>query len=809
MLRPRKSLRFRASGLRLAAGLVCGACLAGPPAFGAAPTLSAVVDLAGVAAPRAADLELRVDGRPAEVVAVERLAPAPEGEPWQVLVYFDTPLLSPAGLEAAIRRLSDSAERLVALGPVTLVVADPEPRELATAVGYAHEIRESLALLGDRTTLAGELLWRRLRFVDAVRGSELDEARRRREMERERGLIDRQRRALLGALEGRPGGGAKLLILVQDGFDLDFKRFYLGRTEGLEGLDTDVDEAHADLCRRAAVAGWTVVGLALGEQGSEFVDPRRPLRLLTEETGGVLVRRGRLLREVLAGLGGRVRVDYRTAQTPGESAELEVSYRARPIVAPRWAGRQSAPRAAEATPPAVAAEAPSAVRLLLPGSGPHVGPTRVTAVTGEHEVGYVAFFLDGFLVDVVHHPPFQARIDLGAAPQLHTVRAAAFSPAALELGEDTLRLNQEERPFRVDIVEVVGDPGQGEVELRAAISTPADRRLERVEVFWNDELRSSFASPPSPEIRARVDTEPPGPTDHYRVVAHLDDGARLESARLVVEPGISDRLDVNLVELYAMVSDRAESSLEHLSREDFTLFHGGRTRPIEAFARADDVPLTLGLAVDTSESMKGWQDELRDAAAAFFESALGEHDRAFLTDFDERPRVTQGPTRRQELLVGRMGALDFGGTTALYDAILFSLTQFEGQGGRKALVVLSDGEDYGSRFRPERCIREAQRLGVPIYVVVVENPESILDSIDRMIAERLARQSGGRAFFFGSKAELRRIYAAIVADLSNQYLLAYAMARPLTAADLGDIRVEVSDPKLSVRTVLGRSVRAN
>lgn len=292
------------------------------------------------------------------------------------------------------------------------------------------------------------------------------------------------------------------------------------------------------------------------------------------------------------------------------------------------------------------------------------------------------------------------------------------------------------------------------------------------------------------------------------MVATLDDGARLETARMASEAGlISERLDINLVELYAMVSDRGAAPPPELTRDDFELFHDGQTRQIERVARAEEVPLTLGLAVDTSQSLSAWHDDLREAAAVFFENALGDSDQAFLTDFDVRARLTQEATRRRELLVGRMAALDFGGYTSLYDAILFSLAQFEGQGGRKALVVLTDGDDYSSRFRPGRCIEEAVRLGVPIYMVVVEDPGRLLEDVDRMTVARLARQTGGRTYFFTSRERLEEIYEQIVAELRSQYLLTWASDRPLRAADLRDIRVEVRDPNLTVRTVLGSSVR--
>jgi VWFA-related protein len=784
-----------------------GVASAGTSSSGQPPSSVVWLERAGTAL-SAEDFDVLVGGESAEVVAVERLAPSAPGAdpgPWQVLVYFDTPLLTPEALKLAVRVLSEHAAQLAALGPVTITVADPEPRDLLTAGLREHRIHEALELFADQTTLAGELLWRRLRYLNAVQEGEIDDEGREGALRHERQLLDRQRSALRASLVSRRTDGPGLLILVQDGFDLDFKRFYVSRTELLEGLASDVVESHSELARQSAAAGWTILPLALGEQGSEFDRPQEPLRLLAEATGGELVTSPRQLRRALEETAGPVKVSYRPPAAASGSQPLEVRFKDREVRGPLWAATVSSSEQMADLPSAPSGDGRSAIRLLSPGPGPHVGPTRLTAITGEHEVDYVAFFLDGFLVDVSRSAPFRARIDLGPEPAPRTVRAAAYSPGALELGDDTLELNLEDRPFRVDIVEVVGDPWHGSVEIEAAVSTPIGRTLERLDFYWNEELRQSLEAPP---FTAAIATEDPETTDYYRVIAHLDDGTSLETARMVTEIAeASDRLDINLVELYALVSDRGARPSSELTRDDFELFHGGESRQIQQVAPAGEVPLTLGLAVDTSQSLSYWHDDLREAAAVFFENALGERDQAFLTDFDVRARLTQTPTQQRELLVGRMAALDFGGYTSLYDAILFSLAQFEDQGGRKALVVLTDGNDASSRFRPKRCVEEAARLGVPIYMVVVEDPSDPLDNVERLMISQMAEQSGGRIYFFTSRERLEEIYAQIVNELHSQYLLTWASDRPLRAADLRDIRVEVRDRKLSVRTVLGSSVR--
>ena len=114
---------------------------------------------------------------------------------------------------------------------------------------------------------------------------------------------------------------------------------------------------------------------------------------------------------------------------------------------------------------------------------------------------------------------------------------------------------------------------------------------------------------------------------------------------------------------------------------------------------------------------KGAEDRVLEAAAVFFEGTLAERDRAFLVEFASRPHLAQALTGDLGLLRERLSSVEVGGDTAFYDAILFSIAQFQGVGGRKALVVLTDGEDYGSHFSPERCIEQALAHGVQLYVI--------------------------------------------------------------------------------------------
>ena len=189
---------------------------------------------------------------------------------------------------------------------------------------------------------------------------------------------------------------------------------------------------------------------------------------------------------------------------------------------------------------------------------------------------------------------------------------------------------------------------------------------------------------------------------------------------------------------------------------------------------------------------------------------LASEDRAFIVDFDTRPRVAQRLTGDVTVLLRSLGSLTAGGATAIYDAASFSLNQFEREPGRRALVLLTDGHDQGSSLNAAHCAREARRLGVPLYILVL-SPEVNLPtlyprnphrprSVDFQL-EALARETGGRLFFIEQMDGLGRAYAQINAELRSQYLLAFSTPEALSRQELDALKVEVEGKGLKVRTV--------
>ena len=172
-------------------------------------------------------------------------------------------------------------------------------------------------------------------------------------------------------------------------------------------------------------------------------------------------------------------------------------------------------------------------------------------------------------------------------------------------------------------------------------------------------------------------------------------------------------------------------------------------------------------------------------------------------DFDTRPRLAAELTGDLGSLLRRFAGLTAEGYTALYDAVIFSMLQFEQEGGRKALVVLTDGDDYKSRFGAKRCIEYGRELGVPVYIIALGGMFGERRDIKRLDLDSLADSTGGRVFYISGSEQLGAAYDLIQQELRSQYLLAFNSSRPLSPDELGRVQVQIKPRGLEVRAVVG------
>jgi VWFA-related protein len=750
---------------------------------------------------------------PQIVVGIERLATGDDsGEsssPWEVVVYFDAPLLTAEGFRRATDLLARQAPGLVGLGPVSVVLADPTPHTYSTSTTDALLLRQVLEDLEEESVGLGELIWLRDRYLTDRDSSDPSLASIE-GLRRETELLRRQRVTLLQWLEPTSTFAPRVVVLVQDGFDLNPRSFYLSQTGDTYLEDPRLEPRNRGLAQTLAAEGWVVVPLSLGSKPAVFSDPLAPLNEMAEITGGTVVRTRRQLGTVVEDLATRYLVTLQWSDLsragPGP-LEVRDSSTNQTLIAASWLSPVPTPvrqalgsenPLADSIKDARPTRSRSVIELLQPPGLTVSGPTRFQAIAAHRRVARVDFWHDDEWVASVRRAPYSSVIDLGPELEIHTVRAVAFDASGNELGEDRVELNDHQTPPQVFIASLSDDASKRRLEVQAVVE-PGHKKPTRIDFYLNDTLSSSISSPP---YEARIGYKDLSPQDFVRIVAHYEDGSSAETARMARALTPIDELDVNTIEILATVTSKQRAKLPELDQSDFVVHSDGSPVVIDHFSRSDHLPLAMGLLLDTSDSMNEVIESVGRAAEQFFEQALGPEDVAFVVDFDTRPKLTRAATGDTEDLIRSIRSLQARGNTALYDSIAFSLQQFDADARRKALIVVTDGLDSTSRLLPRRCIEQARHYGVPIYLIVIGSPPTPNDRRQVLFTDAIARQTGGRTFFLTNLDRLDQVYSQISTELRSQYMFAVTTDRTLSPKELEKIKVEVLRKDLSVRAIL-------
>ena len=463
------------------------------------------------------------------------------------------------------------------------------------------------------------------------------------------------------------------------------------------------------------------------------------------------------------------------------------------------------------------------IRIVPPGRRRALLSGRVEFQTliADPTVSSVEFIVNGNRSKILRRPPFRTRVELAKPPREQTVEVRAYNEDGEYLGGDRLGLNRIDVPFAIRIAGIHSKHANGNpaVRVEAGISLPRSAALERVEFYRRDRLvltvgdfgaAANIGSARTIQVDALIrDVQT---NDFVRVSAKLADGRELEDAQLLMGADYRSEIDVQLVQLQVLVSDNEGKPVGTLDPEDFAIVENGRPRRVENIHTAHDVPLVLGLAIDSSDSMSPIWRKLKHVVLRFLDRSLASGDRAFLVDFDKTVRLLQPLTGNKPLLSRGLDRLTPLGGTALNDGILFSLLQYRSEPGRRALVVITDGADLHSRSRPKQSVDFAERLGIPIYFLELDNlitnvavgggitPSSGLARLKQQEArkrlDRISRKTGGRLFHILPFAEgtaptdrIEQVFNQIEKDLRHQHVLTYYSDQPLGVPVEPEIRM--------------------
>lgn len=415
-------------------------------------------------------------------------------------------------------------------------------------------------------------------------------------------------------------------------------------------------------------------------------------------------------------------------------------------------------------------ETRSVIRLLPPQATILTGFQSFEAIPAGEEVAGVEFYLNDTRIMRKMQPPFRLELDLGPVPRPHVVRAVALDRRRQPLDEDVLKLNDGTDPFRVRIVSPrLGRSVTGPVRVEMEPAVPSNGRLATVELHLNDERVVTLYGEPWIHTVFLPD-EPQLAV--LRVVATLEDETirPVEDVVILNGPEHLERIDVRLIEVPTTVLAGGHP-VRHLAREAFTVLDSGEPVELAKFERMSNQPLSIGIAIDGSASMKDRLEAARTAAMAFLERVMTPRDQTFLVSFDRRVWTLADWTSESTVIAEGLAALRAEESTALYDAVIESLYRFVGRDGQRALILISDGSDTASRYQWKPTLEYARRMGIPIYSIGIGIPVAQIEARSRLRA--LAESTGGRSWFVSSADELADPYRQIEQELRSQYLLGF------------------------------------
>lgn len=272
------------------------------------------------------------------------------------------------------------------------------------------------------------------------------------------------------------------------------------------------------------------------------------------------------------------------------------------------------------------------------------------------------------------------------------------------------------------------------------------------------------------------------------------------------------RKNVTVVNVQFTVKDKHGALVPNLDKDHFELMEEGKPQTIKYFSALTDLPLTIGLLIDTSKSMERTLPEEKVVAGSFLQKVLTPKDLAFVISFDisvdllqdltSDMRLVRGGLNKARINTNTVGMAPMGNPgpvptaqankgTLLFDAAYLAADEVLGrQAGRKAMVLLTDGDDVGSKLKLKDAIEAAQKADVVAYVLLITDPMYPSNYGDM---NKLAEQTGGRVISVSRPDKLDKAFAEIAAELRSQYTLGFSSTNPVNDGKFRRLEVKSRD----------------
>ncbi len=426
------------------------------------------------------------------------------------------------------------------------------------------------------------------------------------------------------------------------------------------------------------------------------------------------------------------------------------------------------------------------------------GLIRFETRASSNDISFTEFYLNNTRIVTKRRPPFAADLDLGELPRKHVVKVVGYAKDGKPIAQDEVTLNEGREAFRLRIMQPAkGVMLEGATRIVADVAVPETKRLKQVEFYVNDGRAAVLYQEPFQQV---VDVPRSKELGFLRAVATLDDGSTTEDVRYFNAPKYLSEENVKAIELYTSVFAKGRP-VTGLTKENFSVLEDNVPQTLDGFEVVTNLPLSLGIGVDTSGSMEESIVEAQKAAVEFLKDVMTKRDRCFLVTFDNEPQLVSRFTTDRDRLGQALAGLRAQGSTALWDALVYGLYQYQGTRGRKAYVILTDGEDRTSHFTFEAALDYAKKTGVAVYFIGLRIGSTQLDVKHKL--NRVAKETGGAVYYVDSARNLGKIYAEINEELRSQYLLSFVPQNKSVSNQWRKLEVKMTPSNLSARTISG------
>ncbi|HEX8172136.1 MAG TPA: VWA domain-containing protein [Thermoanaerobaculia bacterium] len=422
----------------------------------------------------------------------------------------------------------------------------------------------------------------------------------------------------------------------------------------------------------------------------------------------------------------------------------------------------------------------------------------IVDVEADPRVKRVEFWVEGKKVLARNAPPFTAELDLGKLPKRVEVRAIGYDAAGRYVDADAFMVSDRDMPMEAKLTRTETPDGVSHIKL--SVQNPKNSEIRSVVLYGasNNKLYEWKRPPYAVDMAtARLASE-------KFIRASVIDATGYEASDLMFLNGdrLSEEIEVNLVELPVTVTNASGSAITDLTEKEVKVLENGKPQKISSFNFATNLPLSIGVLLDHSGSMEERMEDAKSAAIAFFRSIIKPRDRAFIGAFAGDPSRNAPFVSDLGILEAQVNAIPkAAGGTALFDAIVTGLYRFRSVPGRKALIVISDGDDTTSRLPYEDVLTYARASRVPIYFIGIGFGFGEFGGPARM--KSLAAETGGSTWFIKSAKQLGEVYAQLEKELRSQYLITYETESSKKDQTYRTIEVKVERPDARVRTIRG------